>query len=449
MINGVISKLKTRKTTLTALSGMLNNIGRPLISLITLPILLLNLGQTGLGLWLIALSLMALLNTINSGLTISLVTLVARIEKKNEQTELPLLATSATLVAALTATVMATIAVALSLSVQWGAVFSIESPDLAQEMQDMLVAISVVMAVGMVSAVPKQIMFGRMHGYFAYLLDFAGVCVGAIALITTISNNAPLYILALAFSGPSPLIMLVVGTWYLRKIGVPFFSIRYISKPVLKILWGDCIRMTGYQLSYSISSQSDLFLIGIILGAPATAAYGVAQRVFSLPLMLVGAINQAQWPRFAKAAAEADHAMIKQVLKNTLIYAAGAAIILATVFSIFYNALLDIWLGDVIETDHNILVGMIAWVGIASVVATCDSVLRGQNEATFLMRSMMMMAVINVSTSLFLIPIIGPAGAIWGSVTGYAVALLLPFAFRINANLAENHVSQSSNPNDG
>jgi O-antigen/teichoic acid export membrane protein len=104
--------------------------------------------------------------------------------------------------------------------------------------------------------------------------------------------------------------------------------------------------------------------------------------------------------------------------------------------AVAYDFLIDLWLGRDLPTDAAIIYGMVAWVLVATLVNTCDSVLRARNETSLLLRSMVLMAAINLPLTLLLLPQIGPAGAIWGTVTGYALALLLPYLVRLRALLA-------------
>ncbi len=446
MIRNAVALIGRRSVSLTAVAGLLVQAGRPLVSLVTLPLLLAHLGQEGLGVWMIALSLMGLLAPINGGLSVSLVTLTGRANAESSRTTLHRLATAATLIAALTAGVVLSVILPAALALDWTALLNLNVNPSGDQVRWMMVVLASLLGVGMVTSVPRQIMLGRMHGYLAFLLDFAGVVAGAVALIVGLVLDAPLWLLALAFMGPSSLTMIAGGMVYLRHAGIPLVSRRHLHRETLTALGRDSLRMAGYHVAYSISSQSDLFLIGMILGSPASATYGVAQRVFSLPIMLAATVNYAQWPAMAQADAAGDHAVVARMFRYTLLIASGGATAMAVVAALAYQSLLGLWFGHQLETDPPILVGMVAWVLVATLVSTCDSILRARNETTLLMRSMLMMAVINVATTLFLLPRIGPAGAIWGSVTGYALALLIPYSLRLRRGFAGGVLDKTEVP---
>jgi len=63
----------------TSVSGLAVLAGRPLVTLVTLPLLLQALGESGFGVWLIGLSVMGILNFVSAGVSSSLITYAGRI----------------------------------------------------------------------------------------------------------------------------------------------------------------------------------------------------------------------------------------------------------------------------------------------------------------------------------------------------------------------------------
>lgn len=437
MIQNDIASNGRQSVSLTASVGMIVTMGRPLISILTLPLLLGQLGQAGLGVWMIALSLMALIGTINAGLSISLVTLIGRADTGDFEASMQSLVTAATVIAVLTAGLVLSVVVPVTLTLNWADLLNLNSEPSGEEVRRMMVTLAFLLGIGMIAAVPRQVIMGRRHGYLSHLLDFGGLVTGAVGLVISVFLNAPLWLLALSFMGPSTLFTFVGGLIYIRNAGISLFSRRHLDRKTLATLGRDSLRMAGYQIAFSISSQSDLFLIGIILGTPASAAYGVAHRVFSLPVMVASTVNYAQWPAAARADAAGDHAKVAQIFRYTLLIGSTGATSVAVVLAVTYQPLLSFWLGQGhgLETDILIVLGMVAWVAVATLVNTCDMVLRARNETKLLARAMTSMAVINVATTLILLPVIGPAGAIFGSVIGYTLALLLPYSLRLSKNV--------------
>ena len=423
----------------TVLAGLMVQVGRPLISLITLPLLLSHLGQSGLGIWMIALSLMGLAGFVSAGLSVSVVTMVSRTNTEGLKGELNCLLTSATLIAALWGLAIIVLIVPFALMLDWSLVLGQVGSTQGDEFGKLMATLAFVLGFGIVAGVPRQFMVGMMQGYVAHLLDFSGVVAGTAGLFAMIILDAPLWGLGLAFMAPSYLALFVGGLFYLRREGIAFAAVRQINHVSFMSLARDSARMAGYQSAYAISTQSDLLLIGFVLGAPASAVYGVAQRVFSLPILISATVNYAQWPAIARADAASDHALVSRMFWSTLLIGSLGSTLVATIIAMLYRPLLNLWLGHNLDTDKSILIGMVAWVMVATMVNTCDSVLRARNETSLLMRSMMAMAVVNIATTLYLLPLIGPAGAIWGSVIGFSLALLLPYTLRLSTESKRKH----------
>jgi O-antigen/teichoic acid export membrane protein len=415
----------------TAIAGLLGQVARPLISIITLPLLLSHLGKEGLGVWMIALSLIGLIGIVSAGLSASVITIIGRASKDVSGQIEGQVATAATILAVAWGGVLAAIFVPAALVIDWEQLLKLDGAKSGHNVGFLMAALAGMMAFSLVATVPCQIMIGRMQGYIAHFLEFAGVLAGAVGLIVALVYNAPLWVLGISFLAPTLVINMLGGLYYLQRARIPLLSMANVDKQTLRLLGKDSLRMSGYQSAYVVSSQSDLLLIGIILGAPAGTVFGIAQRVFSLPLIVTTTVNRAQWPAMARADAKGEADSLRRMFRRTLLIGTSLAGTIALATAVFYQQVTQIWLGRDFETDSLILIGMVAWVLVGTFVNTCDSLLRSRLETKLLMRAMMAMAAINLVATLILLPLIGAAGAIWGSVTGYTIALLVPYAIRL------------------
>lgn len=419
----------------TAIAGIAVQVGRPIVSLVTLPLLLARLGQEGLGVWMIALSMMGLVGFVSGGLSANVITAIGRANGDSAGSSILEVTTSATLIAALWSGMVLTVLVPVAWLIDWDTLLRLSDSAEAEAVRELMTAIAVLLAFSLIAAIPRQIMMGRMHGYAAHLLDFSGAVAGAVGLIFALSLDAPLWILGMTFIAPSYVVVFLGGLVYLWHADIALYATRNLNPKTLRRLGRDSFRMVGYQGAHAVSSQSDLLLIGMILGTPASAAFGIAQRLFSLPVLVGATINYAQWPAMARADASGQKDAIVRMFLLTLVLGSGLAFGVSILMALVYQPLLGLWLGHELPTDPTILYGMVAWVLVATIVNTCDSVLRARNEALFLMRAMMAMAAINIMVTLFLLPKIGPSGAVWGSVAGYTLALLIPYALRLRTIL--------------
>lgn len=429
---------------LTAVTGMVLQVSRPLASLLTIPFLLDKLGSAGLGVWMIALSLMGLMSTLNSGLSIALVTRASRANDDASAEATESLSVTATIIALITAALLMTVCLPPVLLIDWTTLLALESAAQGWEVKELLVALIAIMALGFVAAVPKQIMLGRLHGFVSHAIDIVAVVVGAIALIVGLLLDFPLWALAVVFMGPAPVMGILGGVAYLRHQRIRYFVPSRFRRDVFRSLGEDSYKMVGYHAAYSVSSQTDIFLIGALVGAQASAIYGVAQRIFSLPIMFALAVTNAQWPALAKADAAGDYAKFDQILRSTLRALAAFGFAIGLAIALAYPNILLLWLGRDLNTDIMLIVGQAIWIPLAIIVTLYDISFRARDETGFLAKHMIMMAVVNIVCSLALVQTIGYAGAIWGTIIGYAAVLLIPYLYRHKQLCAARHIPKES-----
>ena len=97
--------------------------------------------------------------------------------------------------------------------------------------------------------------------------------------------------MALVFITPTSWVLLLGGLFYLARARIFAFSLRQFDRATFSQLKVDALRMSGYQVAFTVSSKTDMVLIGIILGSAATVDFGVAYRIFSL-VVLMGYANK-------------------------------------------------------------------------------------------------------------------------------------------------------------
>ena len=156
--------------------------------------------------------------------------------------------------------------------------------------------------------------------------------------------------LGLAYLGPQYAVQLLGGGFFLHRAGIVFWRRRYFDRQLLMKVAQDCMQMSIYQAAYAVASQSDLLLIGLINGAGMATAYGIAQRLFSLVLMVAATVGYAQWPVFARADAANDMHWVKRVYYRTCFLGGISVVGVCALVNIFYGQLTHFWLHQDIVT---------------------------------------------------------------------------------------------------
>ena len=415
----------------TAALGGAATVARPLVSLATLPPLLHQLGTEGLGLWMIVLSTMGMIGFLNGGLAGAVVTAIGRGTGSSGACTLDRLATSATYLAVVCGLGTVIAGLPLALLINWHSLLGLSGAIASPDVTLVMVALVLVLGVGFPAVVPKYVMLGRQHGYVAHLIDFIGVLTSATLLLIAIWFHQPIYILVIGFLLTQYVVVFIGGALYLWREKISYLAWANFDRAIFQDLSRDGSQLALYQASFSVSSQSDLILIGMIWGAAASAGYGIAQRLFSLPMMLAASLNYALWPAFAKADAEGRYDWVKRVYLKTLSSLLAATTLFVLTLAYSYQSIVTAWLGHAIKADPGLIVGMMCWVVVTVAVHTTEMVLRARGLAALLTKCMVAMMFINLPISIFLVNRIGPAGAIWGTVIGYIACLLLPYFLAI------------------
>lgn len=419
----------------TAMSGMVVQVGRPIVSLMTMPFLYQTLGESELGVWLIALSIQGILNFVSIGISSSVITHVGRTSALDYKNQVTQTTTAAFLIAAICAAFLMVVILSLTSLLDWSRLLNLESTNRTAEVNSLIFAVSAMVGFSFVSVIPRQVMFGQLRGYLAHMLDFIGLLLGVAGLLWATIAGLPLWGMAILYMGPSLLFVFLGGLVYFHFARITAFSPGLLERVTFQKLRNDALRMSGYHLAFAVSAQTDMLLIGLFLGSAATVPFGVAHRVFSV-LMLIGyTLNQAQLPAMARADAEGDLDTLIPIFRKMLFVMPLMVIVIAVGITLAYEPLVTYWLGKAPETDSLILWGMVAWVSVASAANTCDHLLRARNETRLLMISMAMMATMNLALTLLFLPHIGAAGAIWGSVIAYSVTILIPYLWRLRKDI--------------
>jgi O-antigen/teichoic acid export membrane protein len=244
-----------------------------------------------------------------------------------------------------------------------------------------------------------------------------------------------MHILAAGFLFPQLGVLLAGGALYLKRQGIAAVRVSRVDRATFAALFREGSKLALYQASFAIACQTDLLLIGVILGAGAGAGFAVAQRVFALPIMLGAALNTALWPVFARADADGHSVWLKSAFLRLCAISVSSLSAIALCLALAYQPLVSLWLGEPFHPDPLLIAGMAFWTAVTIAAHTCDILLRAQGAVGFITKCMFVMMLVNVPLSAELIRLIGPSGAIWGTVVAFAVCLLVPYVVEIRKRL--------------
>ncbi|MER9651413.1 polysaccharide biosynthesis C-terminal domain-containing protein [Mesorhizobium sp. M0199] len=336
-------------------------------------------------------------------------------------------ATNATAIALVFGSICAMVGSIACWQLDFARIFGLEAAVPRAEVNSLLLALSILLGFGFPANVPKFVLIGMMQGQTAYSIELVGIAVAAAALLVAIHLQQSLAVLAVAFLGPQYFLMIVGGGVKLYLSNVPVFSRTYFVRDKFFVMLHEGWKLALGQASFAIASHTDLTLISVVVGAAAAAPYGVAQRVFGVPIMFLSMGNDALWPALAKADANGESRWVRRAYLYTLVTMALTSMTAGIGIWFLYEPLTRLWLGTRVETDPLLLFGMAVYIVLTMVVHTTATLLRSMGMTTVLTRALVAMMLLNIPMSIALIYLIGSPGAIWGTIISYIVCLVIPF----------------------
>lgn len=238
-------------------------------------------------------------------------------------------------------------------------------PELSGQVTDCFLIALAANAVAVSATVGMSILRGLQRailpGAITLLAELVLIVVTVIALV----EGQGLY--ALAFGVLARSVCLAVGTFIellrtaWRRLGLrPRFS-RSESVHLL----ADSASLFAVSISMKVVSKSDVFLIGVILGAVPAAAYGLSTRLIEVATLLLSQATSALAPGLAHVQGRGDQVRFHSLLNRLVPLLAGATFVILGSAVAVSQDFVSLWVGkDQYAGDAAVYV-----YGIAACVA--------------------------------------------------------------------------------
>lgn len=297
---------------------------------------------------------------------------------------------------------------------------------------------------GLPVSIASQVRHARQEGWTVHVAAAIGnvAAIGALLLVTTTGGGLPQ--LAIAMSVP-PLLAAIANSVVLFRRDAPELA------PTLQLAdaaTGRRMLRAGFfffvlQSSMVVAFSSDAIVVAQLIGPDAVAQYGVASRLFAIPLGAIALVLAPLWPAYGQAIAQGDMAWVHQTIRRTVTAAAVVTTIAAATLVVVAPWLVRLWVGGAVELPGALILGFGAWIAMSAVGTAVAMFLNGAGEIRLQAFFAVCMAAANITLSIALTARFGVAGVIWGTVVSYAGLTLLPMAYYAPRVLsALNHRAQ-------
>jgi O-antigen/teichoic acid export membrane protein len=433
--------VRTTRVSRIAATGAAAVVGRGAVVLAWLavvPIGLKYLGPERYGMWATVTSLAALVQFSDLGLGFGFLNGATRAIAADDRAELRRQTTTAFVSITAVSALALVVFVLLDNSVAWASLFRVTDGEAVGEARQTVQVAIVAFVTSQVLSIIPQLYFAKQQGYLVH----AGTGIAAIVSVAAVWCAAQLDLgtpgLTAAITVPPIVSTTILGlVLFGRGDAPPKPSFGSFSIPVAKGLLRHGLQFFAIQLSMAIAFAADTLIVTQLRGPQAAAEYAVVARLFLVPLGVVGAILTPLWPAYGEAITVGDIAWIRSVFRRSV----GLVILLATVLSgvlaLAGPDLIHRWVDGAVAPSHLLIVGFCAWVLMSALGNVCAMLLNGVGEIRLQAIFAVAMAAVNLVLSIWLTSLIGPAGAIWGTVLSYVSLVLVPMTVYVPRVLAK------------
>lgn len=425
-------KERDRRATLSVASALGGRGLTLALSLLTVPLTLNYLGPERYGMWLTISSMIALLAFSDLGIGYGLLNAVTRTMATNEFAQARRQISSSLVLLTLVAVVLAGLFVVTYPFIPWASVLAVASPQATSEAAPAVAALLAIFLIGMPISVATQVRMARQETYLVHMTATAGNLASVVALLLIILTRQGVPALVVAMAAP-PVGAAGVNAILLFRRSAPHLT---PSIALADVRTGFGLMRSGFlffvlQMAMTVAFTTDTLVVARVVGPGAVAQYGVASRLFVIPLGLVAIGLLPLWPAYGEAIARGDVAWARTTLARSVKAALTITIPVAGFLVAFGGWIIAIWVNGSVTPPFLLLLGLGIWTVQSTVGNSVAMLLNGANELRFQAGAAAVMAVANLGLSIWLTSRIGVAGVVWGTVIAYGAFVLLPMAFYV------------------
>jgi O-antigen/teichoic acid export membrane protein len=442
------TKLRSSRNRLVLNTAALSLVARA-ISMVTLfvtvPLVLHSVGRERFGIWSACLGAAGLLTLADGGITVNLISRIAKAAAKNDNGLIKRLIMSSFIMSVSVSFVFILTWVALSGLIDWTWLLNLSSPSLGPEARWVMVILGCSYALSFPPTVIRNTRLGLLHGPIVNLWDIAGGLCSLALIAFLMTQGKGIVALALAW-GLMPAFMRVLhAIAFLSGKGRVYIPSRSDIDPSMMFSLlrggGAYLLVTLLQI---VALQTDQTVVGHLLGASQVTDYAILQRLFAQPQVIVNIVVTSQWAAYADASGRGAQSWIRRMLKFSLIGTAVMSITVCALLALLLQPILHLWVGDKVTTTP-LLIASMAVFGVVSALANVFIYFHlSMHEYRHLIKVNAAMLAIIFPLDFLLVPRVGSSGAVIAISIAYIVAVLIPGFYRFS-RLPETKASQSEN----
>ncbi len=416
------------------------------VVLVTVPLTLGFLGPVRFGLWMTIASVVALLGATDLGIGNGVLNNVARAFGQGDAMAVRrYLASGFAALAGISAAFGALFLVVYPI-LPWAKLYNVAGdPTAASEAGPATAAFVATFLLGVPLGLVGQVRNAYQEGFVQSAFAGLGNVTTLGLLLLAIWARASLPILVLAMTA-GPIMVAIINLAVLVRLQRPWLAPRRsdVTIGALRSVIGVGLAFMVMQIAYAVAFSSDWLVVAQVVGPVAVAEYSVVYRLFSIPAGLALVALMPLWPAYREAISRSDIIWVRLTLRRSLLVTIVATVPLAVGLSIVGPVIVSLWTQRGLTPAYGLYPAIGAFTVAFAVAAVFQMLLNGAQAMRFQVSTMVLMAVLNITASIFLASRIGVAGVALGSVLAVVVVLILPAAVyvpRLLRRLENSHAA--------
>ena len=403
-----------------------------ILSLATVPLALGYLGPERFGIWLTISSVIALLALTDLGIGNGLLNAVTQAMARGDIPRARGQISSAFVLLTIVALALAGLLVLGYPLIPWTSILGTSTPEAAIEAGPAFAAWAACFLLGMPLGLAAQVRIARQEGYIVHLTAAAGNVAAFGVLLAAIVSRQSLPFLVVAMAGPPLIASALNGIVLFRRDAQEL-------RPSLAL----ADRRTGFgllragflffvlQIAMAVAFTSDTLVVAVLVGPQGVAEYGVTARLFMIPAAIVVTALSPLWPAYGEAIARGDIPWARSTLTRSIKAGLLVAVPSAAALVVFGLPIIAVWVGGSVTPPFTLVLAFGIWVVLSTIGNSVAMLLNGAHEIRLQAIAAAVMAVVNLTLSIWLTSRIGVAGVMWGTVIAYSFFVLVPMALYV------------------
>lgn len=295
-----------------------------------------------------------------------------------------------------------------------------------KELQPLLGLFIVLLVLGLLTSLVQRIQMGQQKGYWANLWQAVGSLMALIAIIVATRLDAGILSILIAIMGAPVIAQFINSAIFFARERALFISLFTVTAAGGADFLQKSLGFFGLQVIAAVTFHSGPAIISYLNGASQTAEYGVAFRLYSIPVTLTSFITVALWPAYSQAYARGDMAWIRIRFVQALFSSVAVAGAVTVGIYLLRDPIMRFWLNDSsLISDKTHLAFMVQCM-VTIFSANISALLNGVGIIRFQLWTSVVMAMSSFAGAIVLTPTMGPAGPVWSTTIGLLICVLLP-----------------------